>query len=134
MVYKRKEVNGYVDGKKVAMTVAKVRKIAKEKGISITMVSVSKSYGGLCLEMVELPTEVIKRNLESEGHQNYGNGNTIEVTRLIRKYNRQAKKIVAALIASGVEPIRGRVYGSGEVAYTTRRWTASDELAWNNID
>ena len=110
------------------ITAAKARKLAQEKGISITMVSIFREYGDLYLEMTELPHDVVKRNLESGERRN-----NLEVTRLVRKYNRQARKIVSALRAYGLE-IRGMIRGSGEWDYTTRRWTVSDELAWNNID
>jgi hypothetical protein len=97
------------------ITVKAVRKIAREKGISISMISVFREEGNLYLEMAELPQEVIKRNLESGD-----NWNNTEVCRLIRKYNSQARKIVAALRNIGLE-ISGRLRGSGEWGYTTRR-------------
>ena len=110
------------------MTAAFARRIATEKGISTTMVSIAKRRGDLYINMIELPPEVIKRNLESGERRN----NT-ETDRLIRKYNRQSKKIAAALRAAGVE-IGGTLRGSGVWDYSTRRWTASGELARNNID
>ena len=110
------------------ITPSKVRKIAQQKGISITLVSIFKSRGDLYLEMADLPPDVQKRNLESGLRRN-----TVEADRIIRKYNRQAKKIAAALRELGVK-IGGRPYGSGEWGYTTREWTNSDELVWNNID
>ena len=103
-------------------------KMAQRRGMSITLVSMHKEAGNLYFEMANLPPDVQKRNLESDCRRN-----TVEVDRIVRKYNRQARKLVAALRGLGVM-IYGRCTGSGEWDYTTRMPTASDELVWNNID
>lgn len=110
------------------MTITTVKKIAREKGISITMVSLFRRDGNIEIEMADLPRDMVERNLRSDGH-----GNTVEVDRAIRKYNRQARKLTAALRRNGML-LWGRCWGSGEWAYTTRKPTASDVLIWYNID
>jgi len=110
------------------LSAATVRKIAKEKGISITMVSVIDRYGILELEMADLPQDMIDRNLS-----NTGRGNTAEADRAIRKYNRQVRKIVAALQIAGFF-MWGRCFNYGPWRYMSEKPTASDELVLNNID
>jgi len=110
------------------MTVATVKNIAKNKGISISMVSVKRRYGEIDLDMIDLPPDMIDRNI-----RNKGRGNTVEVDRAIRKYNRQILKITAALTAAGYA-MYGRKYGNGTWSFTSHEPTASDILVWNNID
>jgi len=112
------------------LTAATVKKIAREKGISITMVSVCGRYGILDIGMKDMPLDIINRNLENA---EAGRGNTAEVKRFIRKYNSQARKIVAALRDAGFF-MWGRCFGNGEWSYTFQRPTTSDELVLNNID
>jgi hypothetical protein len=54
------------------ITAATVKRIAREKGISITMVSMSSRYGFLDVEMADLPLDMIDRNT-----RNPGQGNTV---------------------------------------------------------
>jgi len=110
------------------MNKREVLKLAKQRGISLTLVSIQKEAGELYFRMADLPPDVQKRNLESGCRRN-----TVEVDRIVRKYNRQTRKIVAALRGLGVM-VFGRLTGSGEWDYTTRRPTATDELIWNNVD
>jgi hypothetical protein len=110
------------------ITVKAVRKIAREKGIGITTISVTRRDGNMYLEMTDLPRDMIERNLRNDGR-----GNTVEVDRAIRKYNRQARKLSAALRKNGIM-LWGRCWGSGAWGYTTRKPTYMDELATNNID
>jgi len=114
------------------LTAATVKRIAREKGISITMVSVCTRYGILDMGMKDLPLDMIERNIQNNW-DNPGRGNTAEVNRAIRKYNRQARKIVAALRNAGFF-MWGRCFGNGEWSYTFQKPTYSDELVLNNID
>jgi len=112
------------------LTAATVKRIAREKGISITMVSVYSRHGILDISMKDLPPDMIDRNLRNAIP---GQGNTAEVNRAIRKYNRQARKIAAALRIEGYF-LWGRCFGNGAWSYTSQEPTAHDELVLNNID
>jgi hypothetical protein len=111
------------------ITQAAVKRIAEEKGISITLLLFQTLNGNLYLEMADFPPDVIKRNLESGMYRR----NTVEVERLIRKYNRQIRRITAALRANGVR-LLGRQRGDGAWEYTTRAQNYTDFLVANNID
>ncbi|GMO52025.1 MAG: hypothetical protein Pg6C_17250 [Treponemataceae bacterium] len=111
------------------MTKAMVIKLAKEAGISITLITAKRHGGETCINMVDIPADLSARNLASgERYRNIP-----EVDRLIREYNRQARKLIAVLKKQGVF-FQGIKYGSGEWAYTTRKPNYSDWLAANNID
>jgi len=115
------------------LTAATAKKIAREKGISISMVSAKTNYGVLDLEMIELPADVIERNLENPDSRGNGGINTVEVARLLKKYNRQVKKIVAALRIAGFF-MWGRRFGNGEWVYAGQEPSCSERLAMANID
>jgi len=110
------------------MTVKTVKKMATEKGISITLIAITRWSGNLYFDMSDLPQDMIERNL-----RNKGRGNTVEIDRVIRKYNKQVRKLAAALRVNGIF-LWGHCGGSGVWGYTTRKPTYSDELAMNNID
>jgi hypothetical protein len=116
------------------MTKATIQGIARKAGISITLIAAWSRSGSIHLEMAELPPEVAKKNMEYARENGYRE-NTLEVTRIIRKYNRQIKKLIAAIKAQGlIRGFWGRQNGDGTWDYTNREWTATDELVWNNID
>jgi hypothetical protein len=106
-----------------------ILKIAETAGISTSMVSITNRQGIIDIEIADFPPEVVKRNLESGERFK----NTPEVDRLIRKYNRQSKKLIAALRQQGVS-FWGRLRGSGSWDYTSRKPTYMDHLVRNNID
>jgi hypothetical protein len=111
------------------MTKAMIGKLAKEAGISITLIDAKRHGGETYISMVDIPAELSARNLTScERYRNIP-----EVDRLIREYNRQARKLLAVLKKQGVS-FQGTKYGSGEWAYTTRKTNYSDWLVTNNID
>ena len=111
------------------MTRAMLGKLAKEAGISITLIDAKRYRGETCISMVDLPVNLAVRNLASgERYRNIP-----EVDRLIRKYNRQARKLIAVLKKQGIS-LWGIKYGSGEWSYTTRKPNYSDWLVANNLD
>jgi len=115
------------------LTAATIKRIAKEKGISITMVSAKTRYGILDIEMAELPADVIERNFENAYSRGNAGCNTFEVQRAIKKYNRQARKLVAALKIAGFL-MWGRRFGNGEWTYASQEPSYSERLAMDNID
>jgi hypothetical protein len=116
------------------MTKTTIQKIAYKAGISINLVKVRSRAGAINLEMADLAPNVARRNLDYVRETGYRR-NTLEVTRIIRKYNRQLKKLMAAIKAQGfIVDFWGRLGGDGAWNYTNRRRTYEDELVWNNID
>jgi hypothetical protein len=111
------------------LTKTMIAKLAKEAGISITLVKAGQSKGETSINMADLPPDAAARNLASGNRYR----NTTEVERLVRKYNRQARKLTAVLRRHGFF-LGGRKYGSGEWSYTTRKPNYSDWLVANNID
>jgi DNA-binding transcriptional MerR regulator len=116
------------------ITKATVKKMAKEAGVSITMVSVWNRSGSLEIERIDLPQDLAQKNMENQNITGNRYWNIPEVDRLVRKYNRQVKKLIAVLRKNGLY-FRGRfLYGRQEWTFTNREWTPTDELIWNNID
>jgi hypothetical protein len=116
------------------MTKTTIHKIANKAGISINLIKVWSNAGTINLEMADLTPDVAKRNMDHARETGY-RGNTLEVTRSIRKYNRQLKKLMAAIKAQGLKAdFWGRLGGDGAWNYTNQRRTYADELVWNNID
>jgi hypothetical protein len=110
------------------MTKAQIQKIAKANNIDISLVNIYKYSGTLRFEMAELPADLMKRNLESEGF-----GNIPEVEKLIKAYNRQVNKLLKFLKGLG-EKYWGFKRGSGDWEYELGSKSYSTELAFANID
>lgn len=109
------------------MTKAQVQKIAKANGLDISLVSIRKSNGTLRFEKADLPSDLIKRNIDYY-YQN--NEQLPEVEKLIAEYNRQVKKLLKILGVKywGLRTGTGAwTYNLGEMSYSTR-------LALDNID
>jgi hypothetical protein len=61
--------------------------------------------------------------------------NTLEVQRIIRKYNRQVKNLIAVFKSRGLlKGFWGRQLGDGRWEYTDRWYSPTDELIANNMD
>ena len=112
------------------MTKSQIQKIAKANGLDISLVSIRKNSHTIQFDMTDLPADLVKRNLENfcESTQNIP-----EVERIIKKYNRQVKKLVKVLKAEG-ETGWGMLYGDGTWHYELGAMSYSTKLALANID
>ena len=110
------------------MTKAQIQKIAKANGLDISLISIRKCSGTIQFDMTDLPSDLVKRNLEDEGTRNIP-----EVEKIIKKYNSQVKKLVKALKAEGIESW-GMKYGDGTWHYELGSMSYSTRLALENID
>ena len=111
------------------MTKKQIEKAAQQHGISITMVEIkkNKTAGEWRFEKKELPRELAQRNI---AHYYETGEQLVEVERMIRKYNRQVKKLLAVL---GVK-YWGYRGGAGDWVYQLGAMDYSTELAFANID
>lgn len=111
------------------MTVREVKTFCKEHNINSDRMKIYKHGGLIYIEMADIPQELIKKNLE-EYHATGKDRNIPEVDRLIRRYNRQAYRLVRLL------PIKfcGFCCGSGEWEYREGDFTWTEKLAHMNID
>jgi hypothetical protein len=107
------------------MTKAQIQKIAKMNNLDISLVNIYKYSGTLRFEMTDLPSVLMKRNLESEGF-----GNIPEVEKFIKNYNRQVNKLLKVL---GVK-YWGFKRGDGAWEYELGGMSYSTKLAFDNID
>jgi DNA-binding LacI/PurR family transcriptional regulator len=120
--------------KEETMTERTIKKIAREAGISISLVSAGQYRGETSIRMVELPPDVMKRLLDYCRENGYKR-NTLEVQRLIRKYNQQVNKLIAVFKTRGLSNgFWGRQLGDGRWEYTDRWYSHTDELVANNMD
>ena len=111
------------------MTVKEVKTFCKEHGINADRMKIYKHGGLIHIEMADLPQDLVKKNLEeyyATGHDR----NIPEIDRLIRRYNRQAARLVK-LLPVGFCGIRT---GSGEWEYREGGFTYTEELIFNNMD
>jgi hypothetical protein len=116
------------------MTERTIKKIAREAGISISLVNAGQYRGETSIRMIELPSDVMERLLEYCKVHGYRK-NTLEVERIIRKYNQQVKKLMAVFKTRGLlKGFWGRQLGDGRWEYTDRRYSYTDELVANNMD
>ena len=109
------------------MTKATITKTAKEKNISLDLIKITRRNGTYDFDMVDLPADMVKANLEySDGTDH----NLPEVDKMIRKYNREVKRLLKAL---GVEHW-GYQGGDGAWHYELGEESYSSKLAFANID
>lgn len=109
------------------MTKKQIEATAKRAGIDLSLISIRRSCGTYRIEMADLPKELANRNIasyEQSGQQ------LPEVEKLIRKYNRDAKKLLKALHTAHW----GVMAGYGAWAYTLGEMDESTRLALNNMD
>lgn len=111
------------------MTVREVKAFCNEHQINADRMKIYKHGGLIHIEMADIPKELIEKNLK-EYEETGSRRNIPEIDRLIRRYNRQAKRLVKLL------PIGfcGFRCGTGEWDYREGSFTASEELAFNNMD
>lgn len=106
------------------MTRATIKKAAKEAGVDLSLIKITRIGGVYGLEDSDLPADLAKRNVEYEGA-----GQLPEVEKRIRKYNREAKKLLKAL---GVK-YWGFQTGYGAFHYELGAMSESTKLAFANI-
>lgn len=111
------------------MTKKQVLKIAAENNVNTDRMNIYKKGGLIHIEMAEIPDELIKKNLDPTFNPSRYK-NIPEIDRFIRKYNRQANRLVKIL---GIG-FCGFKAGSGEWYYREGGFTQSEELAFANID
>lgn len=109
------------------MTKKQIEKIAEQNGIDISIFKIFKRCGTMHIEMNDLPADLAKKNI---AHYNETNNQLPEVDKMIRKYNREAKKLVKAL---GVKWWAFKT-GYGAWDYRLGEMSESTKLAFNNID
>lgn len=109
------------------MTKKQIEKTAQEHGISITLVEIKKASGTIRFEKKDLPADLAKKNV---AHYYETGEQLVEVERMIRKYNRQVKKLLKVL---GVEYWGFRT-GYGAWVYQLGAMSNSTKLAFANID
>ena len=109
------------------MTKKQIEKTAQEHGISITLVEIKKADGTFRFEMKDLPRDLRKANI---AHYYETGEQLVEVERMIRKYNRQAKKLLKVL---GLKHWGFRT-GYGAWEYQLGAMSYSTKLAFMNID
>lgn len=109
------------------MTKKQIENIAKQNGIDITLVSIIKCSGTWRFEMADLPADLAKKNI-AYFYEN--NDQLPEVLAMIKKYNRQVKKLLKAL---GVKHW-GFKTGYGAWDYQLGAMSESTKMAFANID
>lgn len=109
------------------MTKATIKKIAKEAGIDLSLIEIKKSGGVYRIEDCDLPADLAKANIEY--HSEHGE-QLPEVEKRIRKYNREAKKLVKAIGGKSW----GFQTGYGAFHYELGEMDYSTKLAFANID
>ncbi len=109
------------------MTKATIKKIAKENNINLEIIKISYSSGTYHFEMADLSADLIKKNLS---HYYETNEQLPEVEEMIKRYNREVKKLLKALSVK----YWGFKSGSGEWNYSLGEQSYSTKLAFANID
>ena len=109
------------------MTKATIKKIAKEAGIDLSLIEIKKSGGVYRIEDSDLPADLAKANIEYNGERG---GQLPEVEKRIKKYNREAKKLVKAIGGK----YWGFCTGYGAWHYELGAMDYSTKLAFANID
>lgn len=109
------------------MTLKQIKNIAKKEGIDLSLISIHKRFGEWHIEMCDLPKDLSSRNI---AYYDQNRQQLPEVEKMIRKYNREAKKLMKALNT----PHWGLKTGYGEWIYKTGSMDESTRLALNNID
>jgi len=107
------------------MTKTTIKKAAKSAGIDPSLIKITKAGGVYGIEDADLPADLAQRNIAYEGL-----GQLPEVEKVIRTYNRAAKKLIQAI---GGE-YHGYKTGYGAWHYTLASMTAGERLAALNID
>lgn len=107
------------------MTKTTINKVAKSAGIDTSLIKITKVGGVYGIEDADLPADLARRNVEYEGP-----GQLPEVEKIIRAYNRAAKKLVKAINSE----YHGYKTGYGAWHYTLASMTAGERLAALNID
>lgn len=109
------------------MTKQQIVKTAKQNGIDLSLISIFKRSGTIHIEMADLPADLAKKNL---AYYDETNNQLPEVEKMIKKYNRDAKKLMKAL---GVKWWAFKT-GYGAWDYRLGEMSESTKLAFNNID
>lgn len=107
------------------MTKATIKKTAKSAGIDLSLIKITKVGGVYGIEDADLPVDLARRNVEYEGP-----GQLPEVEKIIRAYNRAAKKLVKAINCE----YHGYKTGYGAWHYEFAPMSGSAKLAFANID
>ena len=109
------------------MTKTTITKVAKENGIALDLIKIYRTDGTYGFEMANLPSDMVKANIEYYDR----NGEQLpEVEKMVRKYNREVKKLLKAL----GEKYWGFRCGDGTWQYELGEQSYSTKLAFANID
>ena len=109
------------------MTKKQIEKAAKENGIDLSLISIGRHSGTFRFEMADIPKELANRNI---AYYEQNMCQLQEVEKMIRKNNREVKKLLMVL---GVK-YWGLRTGYGAWDYTLGSMDESTRLALNNID
>lgn len=109
------------------MTKKQIVNAAEKNGIDLSLITIRRSCGTYRFEMADIPKEMASRNISFY----YETGSQLpEVEKLIRKYNRDVKKLLKVLNVKHW----GLKTGYGAWDYTLGTMDESTKLALNNID
>lgn len=109
------------------MTKQQIVKIAQQNSIDLSLIAIFKRSGTMHIEMADIPADLAKKNI---AYYDETNNQLPEVEKMIRKYNREAKKLLKAL---GVKWWAFKT-GYGAWDYRLGEMSESTKLAFNNID
>lgn len=109
------------------MTKTTITKIAKENNIDLALIKISRCSGTYRFEMADLPNDLTKKNLD---YYYETNEQLPEVEKMIKKYNREVKKLLKALAVK----YWGFRTGTGAWDYELGAQSYSTKLAFANID
>lgn len=109
------------------MTKKQIEKTAQQNSINLSLITISRSCGTYRFEMTDLPADLAKKNI---AYFDETNNQLPEVEKMIRKYNREVKKLLKVL---GVEHW-GFKTGYGAWEYQLGAMSESTKMAFNNID
>lgn len=109
------------------MTKKQIEKIAQQNGIDLSLIYIFKRCGTMHIEMADLPADLAKKNI---AYYDETNNQLPEVEKMIKKYNREAKKLLKAL------NVKWWAFKTGYGAWDHRlgEMSESTKLAFNNID
>ena len=109
------------------MTKKQIENFAKQNSIDISLVSLRKCGGTWHFEMADVPADLAKKNID---YYFDNNDQLTEVVTMIKKYNRQVKKLLNAM---GFK-YWGFKTGTGAWDYQLGSMSESTKLAFANID
>ena len=109
------------------MTKKQIEKVAQQNGIDLSLVHIFKFCGTMHIEMADLHDDLAKKNI---AYYDETHNQLPEVEKMIKKYNREAKKLMKVL------NVKWWAFKTGDGAWDYRLGDMSEstKMAFNNID